>query len=77
MSPESPLPVLPSYDPPVEKPKAEVPNGIELKKMPGIMNKMISRMLPKLGKLKMPKHPKARLPKTKLKKLKPKKAQKP
>ena len=56
MSAELP-PSLPVYQAPKERPTAVLPQGLEVTKMPGVMNKMISRMLPKkLGKmLKSPK----------------------
>lgn len=58
MIPTAPLPVLPVYEKPAEKVTATLPTGLELKKMPSTMNKLISRMMPKL---------KAKLPKMKMK----------
>lgn len=74
MTSEAPLPVLPKYDAPQDPTPATIPQGLEVTKMPGVMNKMITRMLTKLPKMKMPKmkvkgvH--ARHHKTKTKKLK-------
>lgn len=62
MANEAPIPPsLPLYEKPKERQPAVIPAGIEQKKLPGIMNKVISRMLPKmkgkmskLGKMKTP-----------------------
>jgi len=67
MSAEIP-PSLPKYEAPKERPTAVIPQGLEVTKMPGTMNKMISKMLPKmkLSKIKAPKM-KSRMSKTKTK----------
>jgi hypothetical protein len=53
---DAPLPpTLPVYEAPKPRPTAILPQGLEVTKMPSTMNKMISKMLPKLGKLKAPK----------------------
>ena len=56
-------PTLPVYAKPRERLPAVIPNGLAVTKMPGTMNKMISKMLPNLKamKTKMPKM-KAKLP---------------
>ena len=54
MSNEAPLPPsLPVYKAPAQRVPATIPEGMEVKKMPGVMNKMISRALPqkRLGKM--------------------------
>ena len=64
MSVEAPMPpALPVYEKPRERVPAVLPNGLAVTKMPSTMNKMISKMLPKLKspKAKMPRM-KARLP---------------
>jgi hypothetical protein len=50
MTNEAPLPSLPVYEAPKVRVPATIPTGMEMQKMPGVMNKMISRALPK-GKL--------------------------
>ena len=58
-----PTPSLPAYEAPKPRVPAVIPNGLEVTKMPSTMNKMISKMLPKLKtpKMKGPKL-KAKLP---------------
>jgi hypothetical protein len=54
MSNEAPMPPsLPVYEAPKIRVPATIPAGMEIAKMPGVMNKMISRALPKgkLGKM--------------------------
>ena len=59
MNNEAPLPPsLPVYEAPAPRPVAPIPTGLQVTKMPGTMNKMISKMLPKIGKLRMAKVPK-------------------
>lgn len=58
MSDEAAIPTLPAYAPPIERVPAALPKGLEVTKMPSTMNKLISRMMPKL---------KAKLPKMKMK----------
>lgn len=55
MSPDAPLPSLPTYDKPAERKPAVLPESVSEVKPHGIINKIISRLLP--GKLKagMPK----------------------
>lgn len=52
MTNEAPLPSLPVYEAPKVRVPATIPAGMEISKLPGVMNKMISRALPKpkLGK---------------------------
>ena len=52
MTSEAPLPVLPVYEKPRNRVPATIPAGMEMQKMPGVMNKILTRALPKpkLGK---------------------------
>ena len=54
MSNEAPLPpTLPVYQAPAKRVPATIPEGMEIKKMPGVMNKLITRAMPqkRLGKM--------------------------
>jgi len=62
-------PTLPVYEAPKPRAAAPIPHGLEVTKMPGTMNKMISKMLPKMSKLRTPKL-RAKMPISKPKKLK-------
>jgi hypothetical protein len=46
-------PSLPVYKAPEKRVPATIPEGMEIKKMPGVMNKMLSRAMPqkRLGKM--------------------------
>jgi len=54
MTEEAPLPVLPKYDAPQVPVPAHLPQGLEVTSMPKVINKLLTRMLPK-RLMKMPK----------------------
>jgi hypothetical protein len=45
---EAPLPTLPVYEKPKPRVPAVIPDGVKAIQKGGVLNKMISRMLPKL-----------------------------